>query len=249
MDMRKDFLMRHKKVKNLDTRMDAVRHYLVEDIGGSALELIRQAEKYRGHWREYFAGLNGGAKHAGTENAAAKDTRLYMELGCGKGKFINAHAAADPDAYFLGIEGLDSVLIRGLEQAAETEIANLRFIMAYVADIRHYFADGELDGIYLNFSDPWPKPRHEKRRFTYGDTLLKYRQILKPGGFVAFKTDNEELFEFTLSEIERLGLATEEMSRDLHGPDCTFSARNFTTEYEDKFSGKGKNINYVKIRF
>ena len=252
--------MRHKKVKNLDTRMEAVRHYLVEDIGGSALELIEQAAKYKGRWREYFAGLPGKTSESGVSNPVecsdcsdvsnpAETRRLYMELGCGKGKFINAHAAADPDAYFLGIEGLDAVLVRGLERAAEADIANLRFIMAYVADIRHYFADGELDGIYLNFSDPWPKPRHEKRRFTYGDTLLKYRQILKPGGFVAFKTDNEELFEFTLAEIERMGLTIEEMSRDLHGPDCDYDARRFTTEYEDKFSGKGKNINYVMIRF
>lgn len=230
--------MRHKKVKNLDQRMTAVRHYLVEDIGGSALTLIEQGKKYKGQWRTYFAGLNGN-----------EPERLYMELGCGKGKFINAHAQADPDAGFLGIEGLDSVLIRGLELANETNIANLRFIQAYVADIRHYFGDGELDGIYLNFSDPWPKPRHEKRRFTYGETLLKYGQILKPGGFVEFKTDNEELFEFTLAEIERVGLTMEEMTRDLHGPECTLEARTFTTEYEDKFSGKGKNINYVKIRY
>ena len=221
--------------------MDAVRTYLIEDIGGSALALAESARKYRGGWRAYFAGLQGADERP--------DARLYMELGCGKGKFINTLAQSDPDALFLGIEGLDAVLVRGLERAAESHIANLRFIQAYVADIRDYFADGELDGIYLNFSDPWPKPRHEKRRFTYGDTLLRYRQILKPGGFVAFKTDNEELFEFTLAEIDRLSLTIEEMSRDLHGPDCTLAARKVTTEYEDKFSGKGKNINYVKIRF
>ncbi len=261
--------MRHKKVKNLDTRMAAVQDYLVKDIGGSALKVKETAAKHKGVWREYFAGLNGadnsaeaviaaGAGDSGVSNpveSLAQDNpntasrRLYMELGCGKGKFINARAQADPDAYFLGIEGLDAVLVRGLERAADNQIANLRFIMAYVADIRDFFADGELDGIYLNFSDPWPKPRHEKRRFTYGETLLKYRQILKPGGFVEFKTDNEELFEFTLEEIARMGLQIEEMSRDLHGPDCTLAARTFTTEYEDKFSGKGKNINYVKISF
>ena len=244
--------MRHKKVKNLDKRMEAVRHYLVEDIGGSMPELAEKARKYRGRWREYFAGLNGeGSTVSNSDSSVSNfvEKRLYMELGCGKGKFINSHAQADPEAYFLGIEGLDAVLIRGLELAAETNIANLRFVNAYVLDICDYFADGELDGIYLNFSDPWPKPRHEKRRFTYGDTLLKYKKILKPGGFVAFKTDNEELFEFSLTEIDRLNLTIEEMSRDLHSPDCMLEARRFTTEYEDKFSGKGKNINYVKIRF
>jgi len=243
--------MRHKKVKNLDGRMAAVQDYLVKDIGGSALAVKSSAAEYKGTWREYFAGLQGAAlQSADLQDAADINCkRLYLELGCGKGKFINARALADPDAYFVGIEGLDAVLVRGLERAAETHIANLRFVMAYVADIRDFFGDGELDGIYLNFSDPWPKPRHEKRRFTYGETLLKYRQILKPGGFVAFKTDNEELFAFTLEEIQRLGLHIDEMSRDLHGPDCTLPAREFTTEYEDKFSGKGKNINYVLIRF
>ena len=220
--------MRHRKVQNLDKRMEAAAGWLVEDPA-----------RLRGSWREYFAQITG----------SAPAERLYMELGCGKGKFINARAQADPDACFIGIEGLDAVLIRGLESACAANAANLRFVMTYVADIREYFADGELDGIYLNFSDPWPKPRHTKRRFTYGDTLLRYRQILKPGGFVAFKTDNEDLFAFTLDEIARLDLTISELSRDLHSPDCTYPAKDFTTEYEDKFSGKGKNTNYVKIVF
>lgn len=214
--------MRHRKVKNLEPRIEATRHYIVAD-----------AKDNKGHWRDFFG--------------VSDDARLYMELGCGKGKFLCSHAQADPDARFIGIEGLDAVLIRGLERAEEERIANIRFVMEYVSDIRDYFADGELDGIYLNFSDPWPKPRHEKRRFTYGNTLLKYKEILKPGGFVAFKTDNEELFDYSLGEIERLGLHVEELSRDLHASD--YEAKQFTTEYEEKFHGKGKNINYVFIRF
>lgn len=214
--------MRHRKVKNLEPRIEAVRHYIIED-----------AKSNKGRWRQFFG--------------AAEDSRLYMELGCGKGKFLCAHAQADPDAHFVGIEGLDAVLIRGLERAEEEQIANVRFVMDFVSDIRDYFEDGELDGIYLNFSDPWPKPRHEKRRFTYGPTLRKYEQILKPGGFVAFKTDNEELFDYSLGEIQRLELNVEEMSRDLHASD--YAAKTFTTEYEEKFSGRGKNINYVMIRF
>ena len=214
--------MRHRKVKNLDQRIEASSAYLVED-----------AASCKGQWRGFFG--------------ADSDSRLYMELGCGKGKFLNARAQADPEADFIGIEGLDAVLIRGLERACEAQTPNIRFIMTYVNDIRDYFGDGELDGIYLNFSDPWPKARHEKRRFTYGDTMMKYKQILKPGGFVAFKTDNEELFDYTLEEIERLGLNMEEMSRDLHNSD--YAAKDFTTEYEEKFHGKGKNINYVLVRF
>lgn len=214
--------MRHRKVKNLEARIEAAKSYLVEE-----------AKSNKGKWREFFG--------------ADADCRLYLELGCGKGKFLCAHAAADPDAHFIGIEGLDAVMVRGLERATEEHIANVRFVMDFVTDIRDYFADGELDGIYLNFSDPWPKPRHEKRRFTYGPTLLKYQQILKPEGFVAFKTDNEELFDYSVSEIDRLGLCIEELSRDLH--QSKLEAKAFTTEYEDKFHGRGKNINYVKITY
>lgn len=214
--------MRHRKVKNLEPRIEAARHYLVED-----------AKANKGRWREFFG--------------AEADSRLYMELGCGKGKFLCSHAAADPDANFIGIEGLDAVMVRGLERANEEQIVNIRFVMDFVNDIRDYFADNELDGIYLNFSDPWPKPRHEKRRFTYGPTLLKYQQILKDEGFVAFKTDNEELFDYSVEEIERLELIVEEMSRDLHQSD--YEAKHFTTEYEEKFHGRGKNINYVKFTY
>ena len=210
--------MRHRKVKNLDERIDANKDFLVEE-----------ATSYKGRWRELFG----------------NDGRLYLELGCGKGKFITARAMADEEANFIGIEGLDAVIVRGLEKATENEVKNVRYVMEYVKDIRDFFEDGELDGIYLNFSDPWPKARHAKRRLTYGDTLLKYKQVLKPEGFIAFKTDNEGLFDFTMEEIERLGFEIKEMSRDLHNSDL--AAKEFTTEYEEKFHGYGKNINYVKI--
>ncbi len=210
--------MRHRKVKNLDERIEANKESLIED-----------AKAYKGRWRELFG----------------NDGRLYLELGCGKGKFITARAMADTGANFIGIEGLDAVIVRGLEKATENEVKNVRYVMEYVKDIRDFFEEGELDGIYLNFSDPWPKARHAKRRLTYGDTLLKYKQVLKPEGFIAFKTDNEGLFDFTMEEIERLGFEIKEMSRDLHNSDL--AAKEFTTEYEEKFHGYGKNINYVKI--
>lgn len=210
--------MRHRKVKNLDERIEANKEFLIED-----------ATSYKGRWRELFG----------------NDGRLYLELGCGKGKFITARAMADEAANFIGIEGLDAVIVRGLEKASENEVKNVRYVMEYVKDIRDFFEEGELDGIYLNFSDPWPKARHAKRRLTYGDTLLKYKQVLKPEGFIAFKTDNEGLFDFTMEEIERLGFEIKEMSRDLHNSDL--AAKEFTTEYEEKFHGYGKNINYVKI--
>lgn len=211
--------MRHRKVKNLDERIDAAKQFLVDE-----------PMSHKGRWRELFGKTEG---------------RLYLELGCGKGKFITGRAMADQEASFIGIEGLDAVIVRGLEKAAENEVGNVRYVLEYVKDIRDFFEDGELDGIYLNFSDPWPKARHAKRRLTYGDTLLKYKQVLKPEGFIAFKTDNEGLFDFTMEEIERLGLEVKEMSRDLHNSDL--DAKEFTTEYEEKFHGAGKNINYVKI--
>ena len=210
--------MRHRKVKNLDERIDAAKEFLIDD-----------AKSYRGRWRELFG----------------NDGRMYLELGCGKGKFITSRALADKEANFIGIEGLDAVIVRGLEKAAENEVTNVRYVLEYVKDIREFFEDGELDGIYLNFSDPWPKARHAKRRLTFGDTMLKYKQVLKPEGFIAFKTDNEGLFDFTMEEIERLGFEIKEMSRDLHNSDL--AAKEFTTEYEEKFHGLGKNINYVKI--
>ena len=108
------------------------------------------------------------------------------------------------------------------------------------------FEDGELDGMFLNFSDPWPKERHAKRRLTYSQRLLQYRQILAAGGEIQFKTDNEGLFDFTLEQIEEAEMEIMEMSRDLHNSE--FAEKNITTEYEEKFAGRGKNINYVKIR-
>ena len=226
--------MRHRKVKNLEARVEATRHLIIEN-----------PKENKGKWRQVLGEETKAAIGADVTDAQSK--KLYIELGCGKGKFLCARAEADPYALFLGIEGLDAVLIRGLERAEEAQIANVRFMLEFVSDIRDYFADGELDGIYLNFSDPWPKPRHAKRRFTYGDTLLKYKQILKPGGFVEFKTDNDELFEFSLEEIERLSLNMVEMTKDLHNSD--YASKEFTTEYEEKFHSKGKNINYLKIMF
>ena len=223
--------MRHRKVKNLDQRIENTRNYIVEN-----------PKEYKGKWHKFFANQMMAGEATDFDSKP-----LYIEIGCGKGKFLCARACANPDAIFLGLEGLDAVLIRGLERATEEKINNIRFVMEYVADIREYFEDEEVDGIYLNFSDPWPKPRHEKRRFTYGETLLKYKQILKPGGFVEFKTDNDELFEYSLGEINRLELNMEEMTRDLHRSEL--NSKEFTTEYEEKFHSKGKNINYLKIRF
>ena len=107
------------------------------------------------------------------------------------------------------------------------------------------FCAGQLEGIYLNFSDPWPKARHAKRRLTYRERLLDYKWALKEGGFIEFKTDNDQLYDFTLEEISEAGLEISEETRDLHN--SIYESRYTTTEYEEKFKEKGKNINYVKV--
>ncbi len=129
---------------------------------------------------------------------------------------------------------------------------NLRIFIDYVHDLADYFEPGELAGIYLNFSDPWPKARHAKRRLTYHKNLANYRSVLEAGGFIEFKTDNEGLFAFTLEEIAAAGYPVIEMTRDLHGDAAgrgTYAAasRTYMTEYEAKFSAQGKNINFVRI--
>ena len=186
------------------------------------------------------------------------DKELYLEIGCGKGNFIIKKAIANPDKNFLAIEGQETVILRALEKVKEladkadagqeggVHLSNLKFMMNFVHSMDDLFEEDQLSGIYLNFSDPWPKARHAKRRLTFGKRLLQYKEIIADGGNIQFKTDNEGLFAFTLEQIEEVGMEIMEMSRDLHNSE--FAEKNITTEYEEKFAGRGKNINYVKIR-
>ena len=215
--------MRQRKLKNLDERLDAFSRFIIEDPAA-----------HRGRWKEVFG----------------NDKPIWLEIGCGKGQFITRHAALHPERNYIAVEGHESVVLRALEKAAAMKDkagpGNLCFILEYVRDIRDLFADGELEGVYLNFSDPWPKERHAKRRLTYGKRLRQYAQIIRPGGVIAFKTDNEGLFDFSMEQIQQEGMEILEMSRDLHR--SPYSEENITTEYEDKFASTGKNINYVKFR-
>lgn len=211
--------MRQRKIKDIDCKLQEFSGFITSG-----------PQKYKGRWKELF----------GNENP------VYLEIGCGKGQFITGCAEKYPDRNFIAIEGHTSVVLRALQKAQEHELSNVRFVLEYVKDIGDFFENGELAGVYLNFSDPWPKDRHAKRRLTYGARLLQYSRIIAEGGFIRFKTDNEGLFDFTLEQIEETGLEIEEMSRDLH--ESEFAQENITTEYEDKFAKTGKNINYVKIR-
>ena len=215
--------MRQRNVKNLGERLEQSSSFLIKDP--------RQA---RGHWAEIFGNHNP----------------VYLEIGCGKGKFILTRAQQTPDANYIAVEGQANVILRAMEKAEEASLENLRLFIDFVNDLNDYFEKGELAGIYLNFSDPWPKARHDKRRLTYYKRLENYFQVMGEDGFVEFKTDNDGLFEFTLEEIallEEKGLKMAEMTRDLHAEDSTFDSRLVTTEYEEKFRANGKNVNYVKI--
>lgn len=211
--------MRQRRPKNLEERLGEFQDILVSGPGCR-----------KGHWKE-------------TMNCSG---RLFAEIGCGKGQFITARALAAPDDGFVGIEGQRSVLLRACEKLRESEITNVRLIGEFVNDPQDFFEEGELDGIYLNFSDPWPKARHKKRRLTYRDRLRSYEKVLKKEGFIEFKTDNDELFAFTIEEVEACGYETEESTEDLHSSD--FESRNFRTEYEDRFRKLGKKINYIRFR-
>lgn len=178
------------------------------------------------------------------------DRELYLEIGCGKGNFIIKKALAEPEKNFIAVEGQETVILRGLEKAKELEedgkeLSNLKFMLTFIHEMSEFFHEGQLSGVYLNFSDPWPKARHAKRRLTYRKRLLDYAWALKPGGFIEFKTDNDDLYASALEEIEAAGLQITEQTDDLHS--SSYVSRLTTTEYEDKFSAAGKNINYVKV--
>ena len=211
--------MRQRTVKNLEERLEQNSSFVIENP--------REA---KGRWAEIFGNRNP----------------VYLEIGCGKGQFILTRAERNPQANFIAVEGQANVILRAMEKAEAAELSNLRLFIDFVNDLNDYFEPGELAGVYLNFSDPWPKERHAKRRLTYHKKLRQYVQIIKEGGQIEFKTDIDGLFEFTLEQIEEAEMEILEMSRDLHN--SPYAEKNIPTEYEDKFSQKGKNINYVSMK-
>jgi tRNA (guanine-N7-)-methyltransferase len=185
-------------------------------------------------------------------------------------------AQAFPDSMMIGIEGQESVIVRAAEKVRTNGLWNAYLISGYVRDIHEFFEDGELDGIFLNFSDPWPKARHARRRLTCRENLAAYMDVIRKGGFIEFKTDNADLFDFTLEEIKALGYEIDEMSEDLHEcdglgdcdglDDCddlgdcdglgddeetafdgAGASARFRTEYEEKFMKKGVKIKFVRL--
>ena len=168
------------------------------------------------------------------------DKPIHIEIGMGKGKFIMELASQNPDINYIGIEKYSSVLIRALEKRESLESDNLMFLRMDAENIEDYFAPEEVARIYLNFSDPWPKDRHSKRRLTSREFLKRYDKILAKDGILQFKTDNRPLFDFSLEEIKESGWILDEYTFDLHknGP----AANNIMTEYEEKFYNLGNPI-------
>lgn len=167
---------------------------------------------------------------------------LYLEVGMGKGRFITQHAVQNPDKNYVGIEKYSSVLLRALEKREQMpELDNLLFLRMDAEELPEVFGENEVDGIYLNFSDPWPKDRHAKRRLPSKEFLARYDQILKPEGKVEFKTDNRGLFEFALEQVKEAGWKLEVCTFDLHN-DEELMQGNIMTEYEERFSSQGNPI-------
>ena len=261
--------MRQRKVKNEEEKIAQYSHWIAEDPAA-----------LKGRWWEAF------------QAAAPSDetSEIYMEIGCGKGKFITGMARMYPDRRFVAVEGAGTVVLRALEKAAGVKatildededenlvvgepLDNIRFITDYVQTLGDIFERGEICGIYLNFSDPWPKERHAKRRLTHRKYLTEYKKILTPGSVLEFKSDNDDLFQFSAQEFYDFGLEILELTDDLHGVlmgpapktvvldsegrevvlpgpgEGAEASAQVTTEYEDRFTAMGKNIHYCKVRF
>ena len=169
------------------------------------------------------------------------DNPIRIEIGMGKGTFITTLAANNPDINYVGIEKYSSVLLRAVEKQDELQLPNLRFIRMDAEAICEVFGEGEVDRIYLNFSDPWPKDRHAKRRLTSRQFFERYNIILKKDGQVEFKTDNRPLFDFSVEEVKEAGWQLRAVTYDLHN-DAKLCEGNVMTEYEERFSAAGNPI-------
>ncbi|MCR5587062.1 MAG: tRNA (guanosine(46)-N7)-methyltransferase TrmB [Lachnospiraceae bacterium] len=186
---------------------------------------VDEPQANKGKWNEVFG----------------NDNPIRIEIGMGKGKFITQLAQENPDINYVGIEKYSSVLIRAIEKCEELDITNLKFIRMEAEYICDVFAEHEVDRIYLNFSDPWPKDRHAKRRLTSKQFFERYDVILNKEGLVEFKTDNDLLFEFSLEQVPEAGWKLVASTWDLHN-DEEMVKGNVMTEYESKFSAMGNPI-------
>lgn len=203
-----------------------------ESVLRECKEVVKNASGHQNHWKKVFG----------------NDHPVHIEIGMGKGQFLLALARRNPEINYIGIERYSSVLLRAVEKyeklSADMQkpLPNIRFICMDAREITEVFAPGEVGKIYLNFSDPWPKARHARRRLTSSDFLALYDQILTSDGTVEFKTDNRVLFDFSVEEVKASSLfELTGLTYDLHH-DSSMNAGNIMTEYEEKFSSAGGAI-------
>ena len=202
-----------------------------EEVLGSSPYVVQEPAAAKDEWRKRF----------NIDNNAQGALPLALEVGTGKGRFILEMAAREPQTLFVGLEKFSSVLLRVAERQQELQLPNLLLIRGEAELLTSYFAPGEVDRIYLNFSDPWPKARHAKRRLPSREFLARYDEILSPDGTIEFKTDNRDLFDFAVEEVPFSRFEIAEITYDLHH-DEKMNEGNIMTEYEEKFSAKGNRI-------
>lgn len=209
--------MRVRKIKNVEEKI-----LKYDNI------IVLEPTEYKGKWRELFK----------------NDNPIYLEIGMGKGQFIMNNAVQNPNINYIGCELVNSVLYKAAIKISEQEIPNLYLINYDAFKLDEVFSNEEIEKIYLNFSDPWPKSRHEKRRLTSGEFLNVYKKFLIKDGVIEFKTDNRKLFEYSVMKFNELKYEILELSLDLHSD----KEDVICTEYENKFMGLGQVIYYVKVR-
>ena len=201
-----------------------------EHLANHPQYVILEPEAAKGKWHELFG----------------NDNPIHIEVGSGKGAFITGMAQQNPNINYIGIDIQLSVLSYALDKVLASGAENVKLLRVDGSSLTNYFEDGEVDMMYLNFSDPWPKSRHEKRRLTYKTFLDTYKQILPENGEIHFKTDNRGLFEYSLASFSQYGMVLNKVWLDLHASDYE---GNVMTEYERKFSEKGQVIYRVEAQF
>lgn len=211
--------MRVRKRKGAEEHLENNPHYVISN-----------PEEAKGRWHEIFGNNNP----------------IHIEVGSGKGAFITGMAEQNPDINYIGIDIQLSVLSYALDKVLDSGAKNIKLLLVDGSSLSNYFATGEVDLMYLNFSDPWPKKKHEKRRLTYKTFLDTYKDILPEQGEIHFKTDNRGLFEYSLASFSQYGMTLKQVWLDLHASDYQ---QNIMTEYERKFSNKRQVIYRVEARF
>lgn len=211
--------MRVRKRKGAQEHLENNPHYV-----------ILEPEAAKGRWSEVFG----------------NDHPIHIEVGSGKGAFITGMALKNPEINYIGIDIQLSVLSYALDKVLASQAPNVRLLRVNGSSLTNYFDAGEVDMMYLNFSDPWPKSRHEKRRLTYKSFLDTYKQILPENGEIHFKTDNRGLFEYSLASFSQYGMTLKQVWLDLHASDYP---DNVMTEYEARFAKKGQVIYRLEATF